>query len=51
MKNKKHFACIVGLDGSGKTTLSNSVIQVSAIKAKYLWLGSESLLMLSLIHI
>ena len=45
MKNKKHFTCIVGLDGSGKTTLSNSVIQTSTIKAKYLWLGSESILM------
>lgn len=40
--------CIIGTDGSGKTTLANSYVvalQMRGMRAKRVWLGAESVLM------
>jgi len=47
-KSKRIMINIIGIDGSGKTTLSQNVIRKLAKrgkKVKYEWLGSESIIM------
>lgn len=44
----QQMICVIGTDGSGKTTLSNSVaekLEQNGIEASRVWLGSESVLM------
>jgi dTMP kinase len=45
MKKKGSFICFVGIDGSGKTTLANALIenaQAQGIKIEYTWCKFES---------
>ncbi|NVJ64182.1 MAG: glycosyltransferase [Flavobacteriaceae bacterium] len=44
----RHLICIIGTDGSGKTTLSDAVVEVLQTRgesAERVWLGAESFLM------
>ena len=43
--SKQLLVCLIGADGSGKTTLANRLVDELAGQASCVWLGAESILM------
>ena len=43
--SKQLLVCLIGADGSGKTTLGNRLVDELAGDASCVWLGAESILM------